>query len=309
MFRREGHPVSASKHVDWVDRDALMRTFDRAARQRGESFIAREIERRMAERLDYIKHAPARILDAGCGGGEGAAMLRARYPRADLIGVDASAGALARARGARSVGERLRAMVGGTQAHYVRADLSAAAIRPGACDMLWSNLALAWSADVPAAIRGWGTAVAPGGLVMFSTFGPDTLRELAAAFAGCDDAPHVHPFTDMHDIGDMLIEAGFGEPVIDMEVITLTYASPDALIAELRGAGYGNVRTDRRRTLMGRERWAAMLTAYAGRARDGRVPATFEVVYGHAWKAAPRTAADGRAIVRFDKLPLRPKNA
>jgi malonyl-CoA O-methyltransferase len=175
--------------------------------------------------------------------------------------------------------------------------------------MVWSNIALAWSADVPATIRGWGAALAPGGLAMFSTFGPDTLRELAAAFAACDDAPHVHPFTDMHDIGDMLIEAGFAEPVIDMETITLTYEGPEALIAELRAAGYANVRDDRRRALTGRRRWDRMLGAYRALARAGRVPATFEVVYGHAWKAAPRTTADGRAIVRFEQFPGRRKSA
>ncbi len=301
--------MTDAKFVDWVDHAALVRAFDRAAARGAESFIAREIERRMAERLDYIRHAPTRIIDAGCGTGEGVAALRSRYPQAEIVALDTSGGALGRARGSRSLGTRLRALVGRAEPSYVRADFSAAALRPGACDMLWSNVALAWSPDVPATIRGWGAALAPGGLAMFSTFGPDTLRELAAAFADCDAAPHVHPFTDMHDIGDMLVAAGFGEPVIDMEVITLTYASPEALIAELRAAGYANVRTDRRRTLTGRGRWQRMLDAYAAVAREGRVPATFEVVYGHAWKAAPRTVADGRAIVRFEQRPGRRKKA
>jgi malonyl-CoA O-methyltransferase len=144
---------------------------------------------------------------------------------------------------------------------------------------------------------------------MFSTFGPDTLRELKAAFAGCDDAPHVHPFVDMHDIGDMLVAAGFGEPVIDMEAVTLTYAAPGLVLAELRAAGYANVRADRRRTLTGRGRWQRMIAAYAAQARDGRVSATFEVVYGHAWKAEPRASADGRAVVRFQSRPGARKRA
>jgi malonyl-CoA O-methyltransferase len=105
----------------------------------------------------------------------------------------------------------------------------------------------------------------------------------------------------------MLVAAGFGEPVIDMEMITLTYAAPGMLLAELRAAGQVNVRGDRRRTLTGRMRWQHMIAAYAALAREGRVPATFEVVYGHAWKAAPRTSADGRAVVRFDKWAGQPK--
>jgi malonyl-CoA O-methyltransferase len=285
----------------------MRRAFDRAAARGGESFIAREIERRMAERLQYIRHVPTRILEAGCGAGEGVALLRARYPRADIIALDAAPGPLARARGARTLGDRLRAFAGGAAVHYLRADLGGAALRPATCDLVWSNLALAWSTDIAATLRGWGTAMAPGGLVMFSTFGPDTLRELTASFAGCDDAPHVHPFVDMHDIGDLLVAAGFGEPVIDMEMLTLTYAAPGTLFAELRDAGYANARADRRRTLTGPARWRRMLAAYAAQARDGRVPATFEVVYGHAWRVAPRTTADGRAIVQFDRLPGRRK--
>jgi malonyl-CoA O-methyltransferase len=294
-------------HVNWVDAAALRRTFDRAAAAGGASFIAREIERRMAERLDYIRHEPKRLLDAGCGSGESIALLRRRYPRAEIIAIDAAAGRVRRARGPRTLVSpllsRFRALGGPSDVHWLCGDLDAAAIKPASGDMLWSNVSLAWSSDVPATIRGWGSALATGGLAMFSTFGPDTLRELAAAFAAVDAAPHVHPFTDMHDIGDMLVAAGFTEPVIDMERLTLTYASPEALIAELRGAGYANVRADRRRTLTGRTRWQRMLEAYAATARDGRVSASFEVVYGHAWKAAPRVAADGRAIVHFGQAP------
>jgi malonyl-CoA O-methyltransferase len=297
----------ADRHVNWVDASALRRTFDRAAAAGGESFIAREIERRMAERLEYIRHEPKRLIDAGCGSGEGIALLRRRYPRAEIVAIDAAMARVQRARGPRSLAARLRAFAGQPDVRCLRADLAAAALKPASCDMLWSNVSLAWSPDVPATIRGWGAALATGGLAMFSTFGPDTLRELAAAFAAADDAPHVHPFTDMHDIGDMLVAAGFTEPVIDMETITLTYASPQALMAELRAAGYANVRADRRRTLTGRVRWQRMLDAYGATARDGRVSATFEVVYGHAWKAAPRVAADGRAIVRFDQLSRPPK--
>ncbi len=294
-------------HVNWVDAAALRRTFDRAAAAGGESFIAREIERRMAERLEIIRHEPKRLLEAGCGSGESIALLRRRYPRAEIVAIDAAAARLRRARGPRSLVSRLRALAAPSDVRWLCGDLDAAALKPASCDMVWSNVSLAWSPDVPATIRGWGGALATGGLAMFSTFGPDTLRELAAAFASADDLPHVHPFTDMHDIGDMLVAAGFTEPVIDMETITLTYASPAALIAELRGAGYANVRADRRRTSHRPRAVAADVDAYVATARDGRLSATFEVVYGHAWKAAPRVAADGRAIVHFEQAPRRPE--
>jgi malonyl-CoA O-methyltransferase len=174
--------------------------------------------------------------------------------------------------------------------------------------MLWSNLALAWTDDPAAVIGGWGRALATGGLAMFTTFGPDTLRELAAAFARADDAPHVHAFVDMHDLGDALLAAGFAEPVVDMEILTLTYPGPGALLAELHAAGFANVHVGRRRTLTGRGRWARMLRAYGDSARDGRVPATFEVVYGHAWKGRPRTTADGRAVIHLERPRKGTKN-
>lgn len=295
-------------HLGWVDARSFRRASDRAAVRGGERFLAREVERRMAERLAYIRHAPARILAAGCDGAAGIASLRARYPAAEIVALDVAPAQVAAARAARSLGHRLRALAGGAAMRFACGDVDGAALRAGACDMLWSNLALAWSGDAADTMRGWGASLAPGGLAMFSTFGPDTLRELAEAFAACDQAPHVHPFTDMHDIGDALVAAGFGEPVIDMEMITLTYAAPAMLLAELRTAGWINVRRDRRRTLTGRARWQRMIAAYAAMARDGRVPATFEIVYGHAWKAAPRRSAEGHALVRFDRAPRHAKN-
>jgi len=256
------------------------------------------VERRMAERLVYIKHDPMRVLDAGCGA-TGLAVLREHYPAAELVAADSAAGMLSRARGARPLATRVRSILGGSREHFVCADIAALPLQSGTCGMVWSNLALAWSDDLGATIREWHRVLTVGGLLMFSTYGPDTLKELRAAFA--DVMPHVHPFADMHDIGDVLVAAGFADPVMDMEPITLTYASPEGLVADLRASGQRNAHADRRRALTGSHRWARARTALAGLARDGRVPATFEIVYGHAWKAAPRMAADGRAIIRIDR--------
>lgn len=328
--------MTGEPQARWLDRRAAQRAFDRAAERGAESFIAREIEQRMAERLEYIRHAPTRILEAGCGAGQGVALLRAKYPQAEIVALDRSGAMLRAARAPGSFVARLRdlptvarvrampmvarlsatpmvarlnALAGGAVTHYVQADLAAAALRPASCDMLWSNLALAWCDDAPATLQGWGATLRSEALAMFTTFGPDTLRELAGAFRAADTGPHVHPFVDMHDIGDMLLAAGFAEPVIDMEAITLTYKSPGRLLSELRAAGYVNAHAGRRRTLGGAAGWRRMLAAYESLARDGRVPATFEVVYAHAWKAAPRTASDGRTIVRFDALGSLRKSA
>jgi len=164
--------------------------------------------------------------------------------------------------------------------------------------LLWTNLMLHWVADPLPALREMHRVLAVDGLLMFSTFGPDTLRELRASFS--DGEPHTQRFIDMHDYGDMLVECGFSDPVMDAEMLTMTYASFDDLLADLRRSGSGCAMPGRRRGLTGRAAWAAARTAYARLARDGRLPATLEVVYGHAWKGQPTQTADGRAIIRFE---------
>jgi malonyl-CoA O-methyltransferase len=141
-----------------------------------------------------------------------------------------------------------------------------------------------------------------GGLAMFSTFGPDPLKEVRAAFG--DDAPRVSRFVDLHDLGDALVAAGFADPVVDMEQFTLTYATPRALFAELKGIGATSARGDRARGLGGRAALARAEAALEATKRDGRIAATFEVIYGHAWKAPPSHTRDGHAILRF--APQRP---
>jgi len=139
----------------------------------------------------------------------------------------------------------------------------------------------------------------PGGLLMFSTFGPDTLKELRRAYEGTDGRTHVNRFVDMHDIGDMLVQTRYADPVMDMEQLTLTYAEPQALLAELKAAGAANATRGRPRGLMGRARWQRMLAALERTRRDGRVPATFEIIYGHAWKGEPRHTAEGHPVVKL----------
>jgi len=295
-----------------VDPRAVRRHFARAAATYdAAAVLQREIGTRMLERLDVIRLAPAAILDAGCGTGDALPELAVRYPQARRVALDVALPMLdvARSRTAarRSVMKRLLAPLGGATGHvpsFVCGDVAALPFASGAFGLVWSNVTLQWVADLPRAIGELHRVLDVGGLVTFTTFGPDTLRELRAAFAGVDARPHVARFVDMHDVGDLLVHAGFADPVMQMEQLTLTYADAAAMLRDLKAIGATNATQGRTRGLFGRKRFARAVAALdamrAGRG-DGRIPATFEVIYGHAWKAAPRRIDDGRAIVRFER--------
>src|SRR2546430_1451940 len=151
-----------------------------------------------------------------------------------------------------------------------------------------------------AALREVHRVLIAGGLLMFSSYGPDTLKELKSAFGAGSVARHVHSFIDMHDLGDMLVASGFAAPVMDMEVITLTYSEVAALLRDLKASGGTYAARDRQRGLMGRRSWERMLASYERERKEGRLPATIEVIYGHAWKSEPRTTVDGRRIIEVE---------
>lgn len=251
----------------------------------------------MLERLQYIKLEPGRILDAGCGDGHGARRLAERYPGAHVLGLDF---ALPMLRAARSSDTWLRRALKRARVDYLCADFAAAPLPAASVDLAWSNLALHCAGDPQPALNELRRVLKVGGLLMFSCYGPDTLKELKSAFAAHDGTPHVHGFTDMHDLGDMLSACGYSAPVMDMEVITLTYTDVDALLADLRRTGQQNALAGRRRGLAGKAVFGAMRAAYEKLRRDGRLPASFEIVYGHAWKPPQRLSEDGRAIVRLE---------
>lgn len=250
----------------------------------------------MLERLQYIKLLPVRILDAGCGEGHGAKRLAERYPGAHVLALDF---ALPMLQAARSHDPWLRRVLRRARVDYLCADFHSVPLPAASVDLAWSNLALHCAGDPQPALKELRRVLKVGGLLMFSCYGPDTLKELKNAFAADDGAPHVHDFIDMHDLGDMLSACGYSAPVMDMEVITLTYTSVDALLADLRATGQQNVSSERRRGLTGKGVLSAMRGEYEKLRRDGRLPASFEIVYGHAWKPEPRLADDGRAIVRM----------
>jgi malonyl-CoA O-methyltransferase len=292
-----------------VDPQAVRRAFARAAATYdGAAALQHEIGMRMAERLDYVKLAPSAILDAGCGTGDAVGDLGVRYPAARIVAFDIAlpmvVAARARVHAGRSTFRRLlRPFAARTVSEpaFVCADINALPFEGVACDLVWSNLALQWVNDLPRAFAEFRRVLKVGGLLSFTTFGPDTLREVRAAFAGIDGKTHTNRFVDMHDIGDMLVHAGFADPVMDMEHVTLTYESPKALVAELKAIGASNRTRGRPRGLMGRARWARAVARLEALRRDGRIPATYEVIYGHAWKVAPRTTPEGHAIVRLQR--------
>lgn len=291
-----------------LDRRLLRRRYGLAAASSdGADPLIREIARRMDERLDYIRVAPTRILDLGCGTGPDLVRLTERFPEAQVIAADFALPMLARARERRPAaaqGGLLRRLLAGAgkPLPVLAADACALPLARGSMGMVWSNLMLTSLDDPLPALKEIHRVLEVGGMLMFSTLGPDTLRELRAALPAAA-GERVHRFIDMHDIGDALVKAGFADPVMDMEMVTLTYADLDGLLADLRATGSTNASLTRPRGLAGRAGWAAARGAYERLRRDGRLPATFEVIQGHAWKAAPKTTDDGRAIIRFQPRP------
>jgi malonyl-CoA O-methyltransferase len=282
-----------------LDKRRVRAAFDRAAATYDEAApLQHEICDRLLERLDWIRFAPSRALDVGTGTGRGIRRLRKRYPRAQLLGLDISPAMLARARRAGGWWRRPA---------WVCGDLERLPFADARLDLVLSSLALQWCNDLDLTLTGFRRVLAPGGLLMFTTFGPDTLRELRAAWQAADPGHvHVNAFHDMHDIGDALVRTGFADPVMDMELVTVTYTDVGRLMGELRAIGATNANAGRERGLFTRARLRAVEAAYDGfRLPDGRLPATYEVVYGHAW--APDIPVAGPAGLPRRHIPLVPR--
>lgn len=279
-----------------IDKLAMRRSFSRAATAYDESAVLqREVCTRMLERLDYIKMKPASLLDAGSGTGWGGRQLAEKYPDAQVISLDIAIGMLQAAHGRAAWWQKL---FGGKRQLPVCADVEALPLASNSLEMVWSNLAVQWCNDLPATFVELHRVLKTEGMLMFSTFGPDTLKELRQAFSGVDDRSHLNRFADMHDMGDMLVQAGFSEPVMDMEYMTLTYNDVRGVLHDLKAIGAHNATAGRPQGLMGKAAFARLVENYEKLRRDGKLPATYEVVYGHAWKPQPRVNRDGAAIIK-----------
>lgn len=288
-----------------IDKRRVRSSFNRAASSYDRvAVLQRTVAERMNERLAFVKFQPAVILDGGCGTGYGQTLLKARYPSARQIGLDIAVNMLRQTRGkpawwTRGIPASWKSRLPGRrpEAALVCGDLESLPLKPACVDMIWSNLALQWCNDLDATFAGARRVLAPNGLFMFSTFGPDTLTELRQAFSRIDGHTHVSRFQDMHDVGDALMRAGFAEPVMDMERFTLTYDDVAGLMADLKALGAHNATQGRRHGLVGKNTWQRMVDGYEALRREGKLPATYEVVYGHAW--APNALPDGRQVMQM----------
>jgi malonyl-CoA O-methyltransferase len=285
-----------------LDDAALRHQARRLARADQPPWLHAEVAHRMAERLPLIKLQPARVLDASAALGASAERLRQAYPKAELLWHEADAALATRAADARSLGwwQKLRGAGSGR----------VEALPPSpAVELLWSNMALHAAADLPTLLGQWHASLAVGGFVMFSCLGPDSFVELRSLYGGQGWGRPAPDWWDMHDIGDLVLKAGFADPVMDQERLRLTWATPDRLLADLRALG-GNLAPTRFAGLRGRAWKAALLAELETlRGADGRLGLTLELVFGHAFKAAPRLSVAAETHVSVDAMRASLKKA
>lgn len=294
------------------DRARVRQNFGNAAqRYAGHSALQREIESRLLESLDHytLKHGPdarpARILDVGCGPATAAQALRSWAPKADIFAVDAALPMLKVAEpNTRGQWLRRRAI------ERVCADLRNLPFADNSVDLLFSNLALQWVEDLPAAFAEFRRVLAPKGLLLISTFGEQTLAELRDAFAEADAIPHVSPFTAIAPFGDALVAAGFAEPVLDRDLLFEYQADLRGVMLSLKAIGATNALHGRRHSLSGKSRFKAADAAHTRNA-EGQLPVRWEAIYAQAWAPEPGTPLrDGMgeiAAMPIDRIPIRRK--
>ncbi len=266
------------------------RSFDRAAGSYDAAAVLHTDARdNLLERLDLMAIQPKVVVDAGAGTGHASRALKRRYPSALVIAVDFSAGML-RAAGRQNAWLR--------PFQRLCADAQRLPFAAASVDLIVSNLLLQWC-DPDAVFSEFRRVLRPQGLLTLTTFGPDTLRELRAAWASVDSSSRVHCFIDMHDLGDAMVRSGFVSPVLDVEKITLQYRDVSGVASDLKALGAHNASVGRPRGLTGRQKFSAMQRAYEAQRQDGRLPATYEIVFAHAWVPAQppqRSSADGTEV-------------
>ena len=280
-----------------LDRTAVRRSFNTAANTYdAHAALQREVADRLLQRLDFMQLAPKLLVDLGAGTGYCATHLEARYKKAAVLLVDLAPGMLVEARRHRRWRSRQR---------YACADAVSLPVAEASCDLIISSLTFQWCEDLVAVLKECRRALKPGGLLLFSTLGPDTLKELRSAFASIDSAPHVNRFVDMHIVGDALIQAGFSSPVLEREDLTVTYPDVLTLMRDLQGIGARNSDRARPRHLAGRETLKNLAHAYERFRVGAALPATYELVFGHGWVAPQARPQDGTSVFPISRLTRR----
>lgn len=289
-----------------IDKSRVRDSFDRAAETYDAAAVLQKFVRtEMLSRLDLVAMQPTRILDAGCGTGHASAALMKKYPKAELVSLDLALGMLRKTQSVNaSFANRIKRVFGQAQQNLLCADIEQLPLADASVDMIFSNLAIQWCNDLDAAFAGMHRVLRTDGLLTFSTLGPDTLKELRAASKTDAARVSVSRFFDMHDIGDALVRAGFSAPVLDVERVVLTYENAIDVMRDLKAIGAHNAADGRGRGLQGRDFLKKITANYEQFRREDKLPATFEVVYGHAWKpvSRPKTKIDleaGFAPVTF----------
>lgn len=269
----------------FLDRQRIRKAFDRSADSYDQAAVLqKEVCSRLLEKLDVVTLQPKWILDAGTGTGEAVKPLQKRFKKADLVLLDLS--------------ERMleRAVKQGTffrKPFAVCGDIEALPFSGQTFDLVFSNLAMQWCNDIGVVLAEFKRVLRPGGLLVFTTFGPDTLKELRASWQKVDDAVHVNTFLDMHDIGDALLQAGYAEPVMESEMITVNYREVGTLMQDLRDIGANVTATGHRQGLLTRNMLTKLEQAYEAYREDDALPATYEIIYGHAWMPAAKLSSVG----------------
>lgn len=281
-----------------VDKQQARRSFGNAVDSYDEAAaLQREVGQRLVERLDLVRLTPGRILDLGCGTGDITDALMSRYRKADVVSLDL---AFPMVQQSRRRGGWFRKPRG------VCADAEALPFQADSFDLVVSNLMLQWCQDLDRVFADLLRVLRPGGLLLFTTFGPDTLRELRDSWERVDSGhTHVNAFIDMHDIGDALIRTRFAEPVMDVEHMIITYQNVNRLMRDLKALGAHNVTAGRHKGLTGKNKMAGMMSAYETFRVDGLLPASYEVVHGHAWAPENKAALSlpaGEAHISIDQL-------
>ena len=266
------------------------RSFEQAAQSYdAAAVLQQEVAQRLLERLDLMKLEPARVLDLGCGTGYCIPELMSRYKRADIVALDIARPMLEQARRRGRWLHRPRCVCG---------DAERLPFEDESFDLVFSNLMLQWCVDLDAAFAELQRVLRPGGLLLFTSFGPDTLKELRDSWAQVDGDTHVNAFLDMHDVGDALVKTRFADPVMDVERITVTYPDVWKLMRELKQIGAHNVTVGRPRGLTGKSHMQQLVNAYERYRQADVLPASYEIVNGHAWA----TSMGGEAMVSLEGL-------
>ena len=281
-----------------IDKARVRAAFDRAATSYdAAAILQKEVRERMLARLDYVNLKPRTILDAGSGTGHATRRLAERYPDSRVIALDIALGMLRHA----DVAEPWWKKWLSSPRPRLCADIEQLPLADQSLDFVWSSLAIQWCNNLDQTFSGLARALRPEGLLMFSTFGPDTLRELRVAAAADPEHVHVSRFIDMHDIGDALVRNGFSAPVLDVEHFVLTYDDVIGVMRDLQAIGARNAAQGRRRGLEGKGFLKRLADNYEQFRQEGKLPATFEVVYGHAWKSPQKDIPTGVSPIRFHR--------